>query len=61
MIVAMRSAQTTHTLSGLLAGLADVSAYDDLVVTGVNIDSRKVSSGDLFVAFQVRVSTAMHI
>jgi len=46
----MRSAQTTHTLSGLLAGLADVSAYDDLVVTGVNIDSRKVSSGDLFIA-----------
>ena len=50
MIVAMRSSQTTHTLSGLLAGLADVSAYDDLVVTGVNIDSRKVSSGDLFIA-----------
>ena len=50
MIVAMRSSQTTHSLSGLLAGLADVSAYDDLVVTGVNIDSRKVSSGDLFIA-----------
>lgn len=50
MNVAMSSAQTNHSLSDLLAGIAVVAADDDLIVTGVSIDSRKVSPGDLFIA-----------
>lgn len=50
MIVAMRIPQSTLTLSELLTGMADVPSSQDLVVTGVKIDSRDVSSGDLFIA-----------
>jgi UDP-N-acetylmuramoyl-L-alanyl-D-glutamate--2,6-diaminopimelate ligase len=48
--VAMSSTQKNHSLSDLLAGIAVVPADDDLIVTGVSIDSRKVSAGDLFIA-----------
>ena len=50
MIVAMSSPQTTLTLSKLLAGVADVPASDNVIVAGIKIDSRNVSTGDLFIA-----------
>ena len=39
-----------HTLAGLLRGFDDVNVRQDLVVSGIALDSRKVQSGDLFLA-----------
>ena len=52
MIVATSNSQTMPKLSELLAGLADadISAGRDLIVSGLKIDSRRVTAGDLFIA-----------
>ena len=39
-----------HTLAGLLRGFDDVNVRQDLVVSGIALDSRKVQAGDLFLA-----------
>jgi UDP-N-acetylmuramoyl-L-alanyl-D-glutamate--2,6-diaminopimelate ligase len=42
--------QAEHTLSGLLRGLSEVTIRQDLSVSGLALDSRKVQAGDLFLA-----------
>jgi UDP-N-acetylmuramoyl-L-alanyl-D-glutamate--2,6-diaminopimelate ligase len=39
-----------HTLAGLLHGFDDVNIRQDLVVSGIALDSRKVQAGDVFLA-----------
>lgn len=46
----MSSAPIKQTLSGLLTGMVEISAQDDRHVNGLALDSRRVRSGDLFVA-----------
>ena len=41
-----------QTLSQLLQGLSHVSNQDDVNVTGITSDSRKVNKGDLFIAYK---------
>ena len=41
-----------QTLSQLLQGLFHVSNQDDVNVTGITSDSRKVTTGDLFIAYK---------
>ncbi len=41
-----------QTLSQLLQGLSHVSNQDDVNVTGITSDSRKVNTGDLFIAYK---------
>ncbi|MGB5715781.1 MAG: Mur ligase domain-containing protein, partial [Gammaproteobacteria bacterium] len=41
---------TAHTLGGLLHDFGDVKVTQDVAVTGLAIDSRKVQAGDLFMA-----------
>ena len=50
MNLAMSSAQNTYSLSDLLAGIANVDAAKNPRLSGIEIDSRKVSPGDLFIA-----------
>ncbi len=50
MNLAMSSAQNTYSLSDLLAGIAKVGAGKNPLISGIEIDSRKVSAGDLFIA-----------
>ena len=50
MTPAMSSEQVNQTLSGLLAGMVDVAVQDDRTVAGLALDSRKLRSGDVFVA-----------
>ena len=50
MNLAMSSAQNTYSLLDLLAGMANVDAAKNLRLSGIEIDSRKVSAGDLFIA-----------
>lgn len=40
-----------NTLKNLLVGILDLDARLNCVVTGISIDSRKVKSGDLFLAY----------
>ncbi|MCK5359760.1 MAG: UDP-N-acetylmuramoyl-L-alanyl-D-glutamate--2,6-diaminopimelate ligase, partial [Gammaproteobacteria bacterium] len=46
----MNSAQQSYNLSDLLEGLATPGAGAGVQVSGLAIDSRKVSHGDLFMA-----------
>ncbi|HBE91271.1 MAG TPA: UDP-N-acetylmuramoyl-L-alanyl-D-glutamate--2,6-diaminopimelate ligase [Gammaproteobacteria bacterium] len=46
----MSSEQANHTLSSLLAGMADVAAQNDRMIAGLALDSRKLQSGEVFVA-----------
>lgn len=49
----MRVSATTvqpRSLSELLAGFADVGNREDAAVSGVNLDSRRITRGDLFLA-----------
>ena len=41
-----------QTLSQLLQGLLPLSNQDDVKVTGITSDSRKVNTGDLFIAYK---------
>ncbi len=41
-----------QTLGQLLKGLSHVSNQDDVTVTGITSDSRKVNTGDLFIAYK---------
>ncbi len=50
MNLAMSSAQNTYSLSDLLAGIAKVGVGKNPLISGIEIDSRKVSAGDLFIA-----------
>ena len=50
MNLAMSSAQNTYRLSDLLDGFANVGTGGNVLVAGIEIDSRKVSPGDLFIA-----------
>ena len=50
MSLVMNSAQNFHSLSDLLAGIADVPIDANPLITGITLDSRKVDSGDLFIA-----------
>ena len=38
------------TLKSILRGIAEDVNIPDIVVTGLNLDSRKIESGDIFVA-----------
>src|SRR5210317_60523 len=38
------------TLADLLAGIAEVSAKENRTISGIQIDSRNITSGELFVA-----------
>ena len=42
---------TPQTLSQLLQGLSNIPSQYDVKVTGISADSRKVKSGDLFIAY----------
>ncbi len=42
---------TPQTLSQLLQGLSNIPSQHDVKVTGISPDSRKVKSGDLFIAY----------
>lgn len=46
----VRTIATDHALSGLLEGLTAETIRQDLAVSGLALDSRKVKSGDLFLA-----------
>jgi UDP-N-acetylmuramoyl-L-alanyl-D-glutamate--2,6-diaminopimelate ligase len=48
--LAMNSAQNTFDLADLLAGFATVDASGNVRISGLQIDSRKVVAGDLFIA-----------
>ena len=49
-MMAAEAVHAVHTLGGLLRGLDGVSVRHDIPVTGLALDSRKVQSGDLFIA-----------
>jgi UDP-N-acetylmuramoyl-L-alanyl-D-glutamate--2,6-diaminopimelate ligase len=49
-MMAAEAVHAVHTLGGLLQGLDGVSVRHDIPVTGLALDSRKVQSGDLFLA-----------
>lgn len=38
------------TLAGLLAGIAEISAKENRTISGIQVDSRNITSGDLFIA-----------
>ena len=42
---------TPQTLRQLLQGLSNISIQQDVTLTGISSDSRKVKSGDLFIAY----------
>ena len=46
----MKTTPPEHSLSELLAGLADVSSLDDRIIAGLVLDSRAAGPGDVFVA-----------
>lgn len=50
MNLAMNSAQQSYNLPDLLAGFAKIEAGESVQVSGLAIDSRKVSHGDMFIA-----------
>lgn len=43
---------TTHRLDQLLHGIADTASVGDIVVSGLNLDSRRVRPGDAFFALR---------
>jgi UDP-N-acetylmuramoyl-L-alanyl-D-glutamate--2,6-diaminopimelate ligase len=43
---------TTHRLDQLLQGIADTASAGDIVVSGLNLDSRRVRPGDAFFALR---------
>ncbi len=45
-----KALMTDHTLSGLLHGLTEASIRQEVTLSGLALDSRKVHSGDLFLA-----------
>ena len=49
-MMAAAAMHAVHTLDGLLLGLDGVNVRQDVAVTGLALDSRKVQSGDLFLA-----------
>ena len=51
-MMAINTPQASNSLSMLLKGIADVGVSEDREITGVKLDSRKVTSGDLFIACQ---------
>ena len=50
MTAVMSLQQSDITLSSLLARIAEVNDAEDRLVTGIEIDSRRVTRGDLFIA-----------
>ncbi len=49
-MMALKTMQTAHTLAGLLQDFCGPAVRADIRVTGLVLDSRKVQSGDLFLA-----------
>ena len=51
-MMAINTPQVSNSLAMLLKGIADVGVSEDREITGIKLDSRKVTSGDLFIACQ---------
>ncbi|HEY0634987.1 MAG TPA: UDP-N-acetylmuramoyl-L-alanyl-D-glutamate--2,6-diaminopimelate ligase, partial [Gammaproteobacteria bacterium] len=50
MMAARKNSGVQQGLTALLAGIATVDARNDVVITGITLDSRKIKPGDLFIA-----------
>lgn len=51
-MMSVKNLTSSQTLSRLLQGLVDVASQDDVEITGISSDSRKVCAGDLFIAYK---------
>jgi UDP-N-acetylmuramoyl-L-alanyl-D-glutamate--2,6-diaminopimelate ligase len=49
-MMSAKALTTEHTIAGLLHGFDGVNIKQDLVVSGIALDSRKVQTGDVFLA-----------
>ena len=55
-----RALVTEHSLGGLLKGLTDATVKQEVAVAGLALDSRKVQSGDLFLAVAGSQTHGLH-